>query len=42
MFTPGRAGEAPKLLIGAALPDVFPPDVLEDWELYCVAPIAWA
>src|SRR5437879_11502346 len=32
MFTPGRAGEAPKLLIGAALPDVFPPDVLEDLE----------
>lgn len=32
MFTPGRAGEAPKLLIGAALPEVFPPDVLEDLE----------
>src|SRR5437660_3548826 len=32
MFTPGRAGEAPKLLIGAALPDVFPADVLEDLE----------
>jgi two-component system, NtrC family, nitrogen regulation sensor histidine kinase NtrY len=32
MFTPGRDSDAPKLLVGSALQDVFPQEVVEDLE----------
>jgi len=32
MFTPGRDSDAPKLLVGSALQDVFPSEVVEDLE----------
>jgi len=32
MFTPGRGSDAPKLLVGSTLQDVFPPEVVEDLE----------
>jgi two-component system, NtrC family, nitrogen regulation sensor histidine kinase NtrY len=32
MFTPGRDSDAPKLLVGSALQDVFPSEVIEDLE----------